>query len=114
MAKTKITTDDLGQMISKEFAYMHKEFDVLHAEIGSLRSDMNTEIGSLRSDMNRQFSSVRADILRLSEEIEELKDDLIKERTRTVEDVDLSLKKIAVIEKDLNFLKSELKKLKTA
>jgi predicted nucleic acid-binding Zn-ribbon protein len=102
--------DDLGGSIQKEFAFMRSEFDFMHKEF----DNVHQEINSFRHDVDNKFASVRADIARISFEIDQLKSDLRKERKRTVEDVDLSLKKIANMEKDIRLLKSELTKLKAA
>lgn len=55
---------------------MRTEFDSVHKEIGSVRSDLRIEIGSVRKEMSSEFASVRTEIRAVHGRIDHLDRDV--------------------------------------
>ena len=127
--------DDLATSIQKEFAAQNDRFTKIDDRFDKiddrfskvddrfdrLRSELKSDIVNVRDELKLDIAGIKSvvkdikkDILRLEIEIAEIHKLLNQERERTVSDIDILRKKVFNLEKEVNLIKSECSKLKTA
>jgi len=106
--------DDRFSKVDDRFSKVDDRFDKLSSELKSdivnVRDELKLDIAGIKSVVK----DIKKDILRLEIEIAEIHKLLKQERERTVSDIDILRKKVFNLEKEVNLIKSECSKLKTA
>jgi len=116
---TKI--DDRFDKIDDRFDKIDDRFSKVDDRFDRLRSELKSDIVNVRDELKLDIAGIKSvvkdikkDILRLEIEIAEIHKLLNQERERTVSDIDILRKKVFNLEKEVNLIKSECSKLKTA
>lgn len=101
--------------VNGKFARIDGKFDKIDNRFNQIDGkfdEVNRRFDLLQKSMDEQFASVRLSISRLSDEVEEIKEDLKKERKYTIEDVDFLSDQVVKMENDIKLVKDEIKKLR--
>ena len=123
--KTNEKFDDLKTLTQKEFMAQNERIDDRFSKVDDrfdkLSSELKSDIVNVRDELKLDIAGIKSvvkdikkDILRLEIEIAEIHKLLKQERERTVSDIDILRKKVFNLEKEVNLIKSECSKLKTA